>query len=493
MKKTLFVLASLLAAFCAHAYEYTEYNWAGELPENAGFINISAARRMPDNLLVGQFFWDEITYDIAGWQDPDDRSRIGFTLFRSGYSEGTVIASIDGDGNLDGMLHIGFFSTRFNVHGSSTDTEFPMQFVTPSINDMPRFTLFSSVEAKVLDEGEESRNTGIVLERDLGSLAFRCVGGGADGLGSFDVLDNSTDIRRSFEYYNGCFNYDNPPHHLDFEMFENILVVHYSNEEETGEANRYSMADGIYSLKYASDDFDSFYFDPRFYAFEADGEGVGEEDCYEEDSLPQGEAAWGVGNDYQDVLEMSLLTNTRRIFDKVFPVKTGQAAKPDINMYFHALADEFKDCGGLFKKALPVARPDFRNGYLNVSLPGAVGGEGLEMCFWRGNEGRDIVALKMRYDETDVNGIDDDRIAWSLYFFRYDPDSGSLSFLTCCDRTGSRASVFDKYDFHLPMEEVQDVKLPQVGKTIQFLDQSGKEIHSCVWDAEHQWFKRSDL
>lgn len=36
--------------------------------------------------------------------------------------------------------------------------------------------------------------------------------------------------------------------------------------------------------------------------------------------------------------------------------------------------------------------------------------------------------------------------------------------------------------------EVEEVKLPQVGKTIKFLDANGNVMQSCEWNAEAQWF-----
>lgn len=485
MKKSIIILAGMLSAFWAQATNDIVYHWKGDLPDDAGMIEITAARRTSDNLLIGQFYWEGCPYDIAGWEDPADPDRIGFIILRDGYSEGSVMARIDSKGNLDGRLKMGSFSTKMYIGASEIFKEYPDQFVTQTINDMSRFTFYSATETIVLDEGEESPRTSIVLEKDSDKFAFKCVGGRAGGLGSLDVLDDGTAIRESYDYDSVYFTYDNAPHYLEFEVFLNLLVVRYTNEDGTDEPNKYSMADGIYSLKGSSDEFDSIYFDPRFFAFYADGDGENDD----ESDYVVGDAAWGVRREYQDVLELSLLINTSRILKEKFPVEIGQASKPNIDMYFHALADAFKDYDGLFKNALPLARPDLKNGYLDVSVPGKLGGEGIGMCFWRGAEGKDVIALKMRYDEFDVNEEYEDRPGWMLVFFHYNPSDKALTYITRWTYRSSDVSIDAKYYCPDDLLDVDDVKLPQVGKTIQFVDGLGRTVSSCTWDADIQWFK----
>lgn len=488
MKKAIFLLLALFSALSSQAKNDIVYHFKGDLPDDDGFIEITAARRLSDHLLIGQIYWSGTPYDIAGWEDPTDTDRIGFMIFRSGYLEGSVMAKIDSSGDLNGRITFGSFSSTMQLKSSEADPYYPDQFVTQTINDMKRFTLYSATQTKVLDEGEQSPTTSIVLEKDHEGFAFKCVGGGCDGLGSLDVLEDGTSIRESYEYNSVYFTYDNAPHYLEFEIFMDLLVVHYSNEEGDGDSSRYARADGIYSLKTSTDEFDPYYFNPEFYGFYADGDGVNDD----ESDYVTGEAAWGIGMDYEDVAELSLMINNGQIKSKKFPVSLEGAAKTNIDVYFRALAEVFKDYKGLFKDALPLAKPDLKNGYLSVSVPGKVGGEGLEMCFWRGAEGKDIVALLMRHDEFDVNEEWEDRVDWILVFFQYDPSEKALEYIIRWTRYGSDYSEDARYYAQRELGYIEDVRLPQVGKTIEFLDGLGKKALSCEWDAQRQWFLWKD-
>lgn len=106
-------------------------------------------------------------------------------------------------------------------------------------------------------------------------------------------------------------------------------------------------------------------------------------------------------------------------------------------------------------------------------------------------EGRDVVALKLSFDEFDVNEEWGDRLAWTLYFFQYNPSDNTLSFLSRWSRRGTCDYVSDEYNSPFSLEDVEDVKLPQVGKTIKFLDFQGNTIKSCEWNADYQWFVRN--
>lgn len=499
MKKVLIILAAMLTAFCAQAKNDIEYYWIGDLPDDAGQIKITAARRTTDNLLIGQLYWDEITYDIAGWQDPTDPDRIGFMMFRSGYNEGSVMASIDEEGNLEGRIKIGYFSSKMYLTGHAADAGYPDQFSHPSFKDMSRFTCYSATMAEVQEDMNDLYTPSVVIEKDgAGKFAFKHIRYELeDGLSSLDLLIDGTEINDSYEYVDGVFTYENPPHYVEFEVFNKFLVVHYANEEglEEGVSNRYSRADGIYAYKASFDEYENAFFHPYFYGFYADGDGENDDEGDflgdEESDYVVGDAAWGVRQDYEDVLELSLLINTSRIYQKKFPVDLAQASRPNIDLYFRSLAYEFKDFKGLFKNALPKAQPDMKNGYLNVSVPGKVGGEGIEMCYWRGAEGKDVVALKLSFDEFDVNEEWGDRLAWTLYFFQYNPSDNTLSFLSRWSRRGTCDYVSDEYDSPFSLEDVEDVKLPQVGKTIKFLDFQGNTINSCEWNADYQWFVRN--
>ena len=487
MKKSLIILAALLTAFCAQANNDIKYHWKGELPDAAGNIEITAARRTTDNLLIGQLHWDEIDYDIAGWEDPDDPDRIGFMLYRSGYNEGSVMATVDGNGNLEGRLKIGYFSTKMNLSAKPVAANYPDQFTHPSMSDMSRFTCYSATMAEVQEDENDLFTPSVVIEKDGDRFAFKTVRRSNDeGLGSLDLLIDCTDIRESYDYINGVFVLENVPYYLEFEVFDRFLVVHYTSDEGIDNVKAsYQEIDGIYAYKASFDEYENAFFHSYFYGFYADGEGVGDE----ESDYVVGDAAWGVSPRYEDVLELSLHINTARIYTEQFPVNLGQASKTNIDMYFRAIANAFKDNEGLFKKALTKAEPDLKNGYLNVSVPGKVGGEGIEMCFWRGADGMDVIAMKLRYDEFDVNEEWEDRTAWNLYFFQYDPSEKALSFLSRWSRKGTSTSVIEKYDCPFSLEDVEDVKLPQVGKTIKFLDFQNNTIMSCEWNSDLQWFK----
>lgn len=488
MKKIVTILVAMIAIINAQAKNDIVYSWSGELPDGDGSISVTAAWRSADNLLIGQLDWDEISYDIAGWQDPTNPAKIGFMLYRNGYVEGSVLADIAYKGRLDGRIKIGSYSAKILLDKRPADKNYPDQFAHPAFKDMKRFTCYSATEAVVREENDLV-TPAVVLEKASGnSFAFKSIRDLTGyGPASLQVDGNGTAISEAYPYKSGCFTYDNAPQYLEFEIFDKFLVAHYSNENGIDRSNptRISEVDGIYALRSSGDEFDSNYFDPHYYAFYADGDNVNDDT---DDLKTVDRENWGVGSHCEDVLELSGMINSGKIFGQRFDVNSGKSAKPNIEHYFKTFADLFKDCDGLFKRALPFVKYDTRNGYVSAIPFGIASGEGIEMCFWRGAAGKDVVALKMRYTEKDWDRTNEERIGWSLYFFEYEPATKALSFITRWTASAYNDAYEPKYVCPLNLQDVFDAKLPQTGKTIRFKGPKEDEEHSCVWDAAIQWF-----
>lgn len=204
---------------------------------------------------------------------------------------------------------------------------------------------------------------------------------------------------------------------------------------------------------------------------------------------------------YTDVIALRNLIKNHEISGLTIPVADN---KTGIEKYFRAVAKAFPD--GLLGEALRAAdgrRTEFsdtqltldsRNGYIKADVPYRSGEEGMQMCYWRGKEGRDVVALVLTYDAVASNNEFDEGQFWIGVFFRYDPESKTLGVVSS---TGSDTYSLYSSEEQYCMAPVVDLmlisylELPREGKTINYLNMSGELVCSCVWDADLQWFVRN--
>jgi hypothetical protein len=181
-------------------------------------------------------------------------------------------------------------------------------------------------------------------------------------------------------------------------------------------------------------------------------------------------------------------------------VDPAQSARPDIDLYFRAFAEEFPGritnaafdmlCRGKEPAEGCEGELDIKNGYMRALVPGAYGNEGMEMCYWRGKDGHDIVAASFIYDGAGKFDVID---RWFMALMEYDPEQRTM-YPVCC--TGNEPWGWWGKDGRQmllnDMNPIRKAELPRKGKTLKLVDYEGGTVASYTWNSETNWFDVSE-
>lgn len=428
---------------------------------------------------AGFFTFDEKTYSAFGSATDEDDPEINLQMFENGCICGELKVMYEEDKDI--------CSGTFEQDGRTFDVEMGIKpggkmddpFEHPSLDGFSRYSVYHFQ----IESGDYFFAKSMILVKDNGGFAFCLAGTDANGYGS--VRDFRKDSWTVLPYRDGKITYKDPSDDtFVIEFFKDFIIARCIGAEEDYDTNA-AIASGVYMLTENADSFNMSWLSP---------EGESDESPVFEPALTN---YWPDKN-YPDVEDIRNHIKAYDIDDLRIPVDLQGAVRPNIAAYFRAVAHAFNK--GLLGKALKASEGragdgiewvlDSRNGYCKCTVPDKTGQEGIEMCFWRGREGKDIVALNMRYIGVNPNDESDKEIQYLGVFFIYDPSAGTLKPVsTIGNNTFSLFQSTELYSVYPDDEyEVFYMKLPREGRTIEFLSQSGDVRCALLWNVDKQWF-----
>lgn len=458
--------------------------WAGVL-EGGDNVNISVVKRVSDGFLAGTLVRGDKKYVVVGKPEWQTDNRLNLDILEKGTIIGSVYTDIVEDGSIKGHI---------SINGPSEDITFPAvksatmpdPFAHPSFAEIAPFTLFANNDAT---EGF-TYGTTFIISKDGNGLQYfiyRCGEDLTDGT----VKDITGNQWTSAPYKDGKAKWTRGDETYEIEFYNGFMMFNCNCPESSDFKPLYEYAPGYYSLQAESESYIEKW------------RSVNDHDPLEK----YGDVVYAdePGEQYKDVAALRNMIIEEKIADLVIPVDLAQASKPNIDLYFRAIAGAFPY--GLLGEALKAANGqntdnpktawtlDMKNGYAKALVPAQFGDEGVELCYWRGAEGRDVVALAFRFDATESPSGGEEGEAWLASFFRYNPSTRSLSVVATsgCDY---RVIFSDSQEHDMAWYDglalIRGIKLPREGKRIDLLDHAGYDIYSCEWDPSIQWFKWLD-
>lgn len=476
MKKTLisFVFCAFALISCnGNAQDFTVNCWEGE--SDGGKVVIDIARRASDGLVAGKMSIGEYSYTIVGdpaWQSDDE---VVVSIYNGSLHTADLEGTITPEGGLDCYFTRTEYQEDLEFSLSGAVSQLSNPFVHPTKSELEPFSLYDDYWTFRESDMMYYRKMILVNDENPG-LSFNCTGETVEGFGTVnDIFEGDWN---NIPYEDGKIIVKDGDDALTIEVFKDFIWARHSSTADQVESQA-AAVQGFYFLSDSGAEVsEEWYYDPYY-------------DDYEDTPyyLP---AAW-----FADVKAMCDLLTDYTIGKFQIPVKVA-GSKPGVEDYFRALAKAFP--GGVLGETLKCldrqesgakVTVDARNGYMSSSVPRTEGGEGMEMCYWRGAEGQDVVALDFIYDGCAFGDEDYTVERWFTIFFRYDPKSAVLKTISS---TGSEAWCLwypdSKYDMtsFFGFWQVSDVKLPRIGKTIEFLNSASECVYECEWSAEIQWF-----
>lgn len=469
----------LSAAFMpAVADDFTFLHYTGYI-NGENDVTLTLAQRNSDGFLAGEFVIDSNKFLAIGhpnWQDP------GYMCL-SIYMDGLEIADIEAErikGGLSGNYTEPAGTVEIAlVQREKVPEDFVNPFIVPSIRDFKKYTEFT-----VTYPGGMAMDRQIILAKNGNGFDFFTNNSIAGRWGSATLEDILAGKGKPVPFKDGKIVYKDDYDIYTVEVFRNFVVASYDNVEHEQEAETSAAyAQGVYALCDSDDEFQDrwvMYFDD-----------MGDEPWSPAEYVPMEE--------YVDVKAVRELLLSAELVDLRIPVDLAQASRPNIDLYFRSIAAAFP--GGLLGEAFKAANGmksadpktewtiDSRNGYVKALVPGIYGHEGVEMCYWKGVDGHDIVGVNFQYASVE-DGDGYERNSWLTIFFMYDPQANTLRPVCCCgnDYWANWQADPDHGMFVDSESDVWSVKLPRQGKTIEFLDMNGNLKYSCEWAADIQWF-----
>lgn len=471
MKRFICIAAGLLAAALAQAQDARCF-WSGSL-DNGVSASLYLVIRTTDGLMAGTVTKDNSSYQVIGQLKQDAPNKLDLEVFSYGHRLGELVCNVASDMSIEGSLEVLINRAGVKMTPAALPADAKDPFVHRSMETMFPITVFSSK----IDHGEAAgKYKALVIAKTTGGLAFETIAD--DKVTGGTVLDFDEPEWNPLPYEDGKLlcSIDGEP--LQIEIFNDFAYI------RTTEKSPLADAAGAYSYKIEDDKFSWGIVN----LLEND----------EESDEDQGGAVWTTVDFYADMVALEDMIKANTLYRFSAPVDLEGAAKPGILTYFHALAKALP--GGLLGEALKAERGqttelpkakwtlDARNGYIKFEMPDQLGTEGLEMCFWRGKDGRDVIALNGVYDRYNPLNFLDCTDVFLLALFRYDPVAKTLTPVSTVS-TGHELDYSDGVDTSMHYDNYPNyVKLPREGKAIEFLDFLGKTERSAEWSAEEQWF-----
>lgn len=477
------LLAVILISSCiADGKDVKCKSWTGVLEDN-DTVSISVVTRASDGFVAGTLVLGDKKYVVVGLKAWQSNDRLHLNVLDRGTTIGSASAHILEDGSIKGEIDI-HDSMEISLPAVKAAT-MPDPFAHPSFEEIAPFTLFAANDDT---EGFTYGNT-VILSKIGDGLQFYMYRDGED-MTDGTITDYLDKQWTSSPYKDGKAIWTRDNEKFEVELFNGFMLFNSEGLESSDYESLYNFASGYYSLQDEDETFDSKWLS------------VNTHDPLEKYGVGEKVFANVPDEQYEDVIAFRKLISDQKIADLVIPVDLAQASKPNVDSYFRAIAKAFPY--GLLGEAMKAAngqetdKPgtswtlDMKNGYAKALVPGRYGDEGVELCYWRGAEGRDVVAIAFRFDATESGDVDKAGEAWFAAYFRYNPSSKSLGVVATsgCDW---EAEYHDSPDHDMVWYDlsflIRGISLPHEGKRIDLFDDGGYVIYSCEWDPEIQWFK----
>lgn len=481
MKKALaFISLILVSALTLAGKDVPCKIWTGKTDGLHMPVSLKVAKSA-DGTVAGTLSFKDDEYTVFGdgrWQTDEEYV---LTLFQAGGEVGEFNGIIDDRGRILGTLKAHGYDEC--VHLSCQNSTMPDPFEHPSLDEVENFSVFYHTA----ETPTEIMGGGIVLCKGENGFAFYVIKHNADGFGTVRNFESQEWF--VLPYKDGKIVYKTDIEGIEIEIFRDFIIARPLEQEEESETSS-AYAQGVYLRTASSDSFDPGWL---FIDGEGDGDGYTAEDDGPE-YLPL--------DRYTDVIALSYIIINGKADGLRIPVAVGQGQKPNIDTYFRAVAKAFD--GGILGEALKAAsgrRPEFQDtkwtldiphGYAKAEVPYRSGEEGMEMCYFKGKDGADVVAMCLTYAAVCATNIYDECQMFLGVFFRFDPETKTLQILsTTGSANNDLYSCGERYAMS-PLNDLMQVnciKLPREGKTIEYQDFGGDPLITCTWNADTQWFE----
>lgn len=435
-----------------------------------------------DGYYAGNFTFDEKTYIAFGRTFDVDDPEISLQLFENGCLVGDLNVMYEEDMDRCAGTFNQEDGNRFDIEmrtKSGATMEDP--FEHPSFDSFGRYNIYHFQ----VESADYFFAKSMILVKDRNGFAFYLSGTGVNGYGS--VQNFNTESWTVVPYKDGKITFkDAYDDTFVIEFYKDFIIAKCLEAEavEDYESDA-AFASGVFMYTESTGTFNESWLSQG-------GEG-------DWSDMPGSALTnyWPSGN-YPDVEDLRNHIKAYDMDDLRIPVDLGGADRTNILSYFRAIAKSFNK--GILGKALRAADGkaaagvqwtlDTRNGYCKCIVPDKTGKEGMEMCFWRGRDGKDVVALNLQYIGLNPNDESDMRMQYLGVFFQYNPANKTLMPVsTNGNNTFSLFQCTELYGvFPDDAEEIDSMKLPREGKTIEFLTSDGAVRHALQWNAESQWF-----
>lgn len=435
-----------------------------------------------DGYYAGNFTFDEKTYIAFGRTYDVDDPEISLQLFENGCLVGDLNVMYEEDMDRCAGTFNQEDGNRFDIEmrtKSGATMEDP--FEHPSFDSFGRYNIYHFQ----VESADYFFAKSMILVKDRNGFAFYLSGTGVNGYGS--VQNFNTESWTVVPYKDGKITFkDAYDDTFVIEFYKDFIIAKCLEAEavEDYESDA-AFASGVFMYTESTGTFNESWLSQG-------GEG-------DWSDMPGSALTnyWPSGN-YPDVEDLRNHIKAYDMDDLRIPVDLGGADRTNILSYFRAIAKSFNK--GILGKALRAADGkaaagvqwtlDTRNGYCKCIVPDKTGKEGMEMCFWRGRDGKDVVALNLQYIGLNPNDESDMRMQYLGVFFQYNPANKTLMPVsTNGNNTFSLFQCTELYGiFPDDAEDIDSMKLPREGKTIEFLTSDGVVKHALQWNAEAQWF-----
>lgn len=462
--------------------------WSGRTDVQHKAVTLKVVRN-DDGTFAGTCTFGDKKYFAFGDHRLQKKDEYDIFLYENGRHAGELSGIIDDRGRLLARMQAGTFDEGVNL--TCTDSTMPDPFEHPSLDEMKKFTVFS----RIVESPEMTLGGSVILVKVDDGFAFSVIGQYSTGFGTVKSFKNSD--WTILPYKNGKITYKIRQEGLVIEIFRDfIYATSLDTEEESETSSNYSQ--GVYSGPQSSDVFKTEWLK---IGGDSDADDIPQIAGGDEEEDEFDDTEYVPLERYTDVLAIRELIKEYKIGDLTIPVNLGQASKPNIETYFRAIAKAFP--GGILGEALKAADGrrteyedtkwilDSRNGYAKAEVPHRSGEEGMEICHWKGNDGRDVVAFCLTYDAVSNKNEFDEAQEWIAIFLRYDPDKRNLNVLATSGKSTSSLFNSEENCNMTPFRNlaiVDSMTLPREGKSIEYRNISGELLATCTWSADQQWF-----
>lgn len=395
-----------------------------------------------DGYYAGNFTFDEKTYIAFGRTYDVDDPEISLQLFENGCLVGDLNVMYEEDMDRCAGTFNQEDGNRFDIEmrtKSGATMEDP--FERPSFDSFGRYNIYHFQ----VESADYFFAKSMILVKDRNGFAFYLSGTGVNGYGS--VQNFNTESWTVVPYKDGKITFkDAYDDTFVIEFYKDFIIAKCLEAEavEDYESDA-AFASGVFMYTESTGTFNESWLSQG-------GEG-------DWSDMPGSALTnyWPSGN-YPDVEDLRNHIKAYDMDDLRIPVDLGGADRTNILSYFRAIAKSFNK--GNLGKALKAA------------------------------DGKDVVALNLQYTGVNPNDESDMRMQYLGVFFQYNPANKTLKPVsTNGNNTFSLFQCTELYGvFPDDAEEIDSMKLPREGKTIEFLTSDGAVRHALQWNAESQWF-----